>query len=196
MKIVILNTECSNLLSVSIAIKRIGYNPIISSDPKIIFQADKVLLPGVGTANSAMEVLKKKKLVNIIKKLKQPILGICLGMQLFGSYSCENGHIKTLNIIDVPVIHIKTSNLPLPHVGWNKINICKNSNLFKGINQSDYFYFIHSYIMPICNFTISTTNYGIPFSSTIKYKNFFGVQFHPERSGKSGNLLLKNFLEM
>lgn len=197
MKIVIIDTKCSNLLSITTAIKKIGFYPTISNDVNVISQADKLFLPGVGSAQSAMKQLNKEKIVNIIKKHNKPILGICLGMQLLSKKSEENKKTNTLGIIDIETKRIQNNKLPLPHMGWNKIKILKKHNLFNNIHDANaYFYFAHSYAIPICDVTIASTYYNHLFTSVLMYKNFFGVQFHPEKSGKIGKQLLKNFLEI
>lgn len=196
MNIVIINTKCANLFSVKIMLNKLKCKSIISDNPQIISQADKLLLPGVGTAAAAMQQLKQKKLIKLIQNYKRPILGICLGMQLFGSKSEENTHVETLKIIDVPIKRMILHQLPIPHMGWNNITILKENALFYGIKKNHYFYFAHSYIMELCESTIAQTNYGQKFSAAIKYKNFFGVQFHPEKSSNSGRQLIKNFLEI
>jgi len=196
MNIVILDTGCSNLFSVSSAIRRIGYQPIISNQKKIILQADKLFLPGIGTALIAMQQLQKFEIVDLIKSYTRPILGICLGMQLFGTFSEENNGIKTLGIIESKVEYIKNPYLPIPHIGWNQVIIRRNSCLFRDIIDKSYFYFVHSYSMFLCSATIAEVHYGKTFTAAIEYNNFFGVQFHPERSGMIGLQLLKNFLEI
>jgi len=123
-------------------------------------------------------------------------LGICLGMQLLGSASEENGGTATLGIIDTPVTKMTDFGLPLPHMGWNQVQPRSDSRLFRGIDDGSYFYFVHSYAMPLCAATLAQCNYGEPFSAAVEQDNFFGVQFHPERSGAAGARLLKNFLEM
>lgn len=196
MNIIIINTNCSNLFSVKTILNRLGYKSIITDDPEIINQGDKLFLPGVGNAAYAMYQLKKKKLISLITCCNQPILGICLGMQLFGSSSDEGNSIKTLNIINTPVKRIQSNTLPIPHMGWNNIIVLKEHCLFYGIKKNDYFYFAHSYAMNLCESTIAKVNYGQSFSAAIKYKNFFGVQFHPEKSSIPGQQLIKNFLEI
>lgn len=196
MNIVIINTNCANLFSVKTMLNRLGYKPTITDDPKIISQADKLFLPGVGSAISVMYQLEKKKLISLITCCNQPILGICLGMQLFGSSSDEGNNVKTLNIIQVPVKRIQSDTLPIPHMGWNNIIILKEHFLFYGIKKNHYFYFAHSYAMGLCESTIAQVNYGQSFSAVIKHKNFFGVQFHPEKSSIPGQQLIKNFLEI
>ncbi|BAP58704.1 imidazole glycerol phosphate synthase subunit HisH [Candidatus Tachikawaea gelatinosa] len=196
MKIVIINTGCANIFSLKIAIKRLGYQPIITNNKKIIEQSDKIFLPGVGTSKSAMSFLNKKKIVKLIKNYDRPVLGICLGMQLLGKNSEESPGILNLNIIEESSKLINTKKLPLPHMGWNKIKILKENNLFYDVDQESYFYFLHSYAMSINENTISSVFYDGYFSAAIQKNNFFGVQFHPERSGKAGEKLLKNFLEI
>nr|ADA82641.1 imidazole glycerol phosphate synthase HisH subunit [Candidatus Blochmannia ulcerosus] len=196
MKIIIINTDCSNLFSVKTILKKLGYKPKITDNPNTILKADKLFLPGVGSAYSAMKQLTTKKLIQPIKNCNQPILGICLGMQLFGSFSEENNNIKTLNILDIPTKLLKSSSLPIPHMGWNKIIALKKHPLLYNITQNQHFYFTHSYIMELNKSTIAYTDYGQLFSSIIQHKNFFGVQFHPEKSGNPGIQLIKNFLEM
>lgn len=196
MNVVILDTGCANLSSVKYAVQRLGYEPQVSRDPEVVLRADKLFLPGVGTARAAMEQLEQRELIELIKACTQPVLGICLGMQLLGSGSDENGGIKTLGIIDQPVLRMQDRGLPLPHMGWNQVIANADSHLFRGIDENAYFYFVHGYAMPICENTIAQTLYGEPFTAAVAKDNFFGVQFHPERSGAAGAQLLKNFLEM
>ncbi|CAL4318639.1 imidazole glycerol phosphate synthase subunit HisH [Buchnera aphidicola] len=197
MNIVIINTGFSNLSSIYWAIKRLGYNPIISFEPNVIRNAKKLILPGLGTPEFVMKYLEKKKIVNIIQKYERPILGICLGMQLFFCYSEESENIRMLNIFNKNNIYkLHTIRSSLPHIGWNKVYFKQENPLFKNISSGEWFYFIHSYAADINVMTISKTFYEKFFSSAVQYKNFFGVQFHPEKSGFSGMLLLKNFLEI
>ncbi|MEK9496894.1 imidazole glycerol phosphate synthase subunit HisH [Photorhabdus sp. P32] len=196
MKVVILDTGCANLLSVAYAIRKLGYQPEISQEAATILAADKLLLPGVGTASAAMDQLKQRELIPLIKVLSQPVLGICLGMQLFAATSEESDNVTLLEIIDSPVQKMATHGLPLPHMGWNQVLPKAGHPLFRGIEDHTYFYFVHSYAIPLNTYTIAQTEYGNTFSSAIAKDNFFGVQFHPERSGAAGARLLKNFLEM
>ncbi|CAL4319059.1 Imidazole glycerol phosphate synthase subunit HisH [Buchnera aphidicola (Eriosoma lanigerum)] len=196
MKIVILNTGCANLLSVKLAIDRLGYDSKISCDILQIYNSDKIIIPGVGSMASVMNQLYQLNLIEIIKNITQPVLGICLGMQVLSMFSEESGGIKGLDIIPVNVSLLNTNGLSLPHTGWNKINFNIDHLLFKNINIKDRFYFVHSYAIPINKFTIASTFYGMEFTSVIQKNNFFGVQFHPEKSGLLGNRLLKNFLEI
>lgn len=196
MNVVILDTGCANLASVNHAVQRLGYRPEVSRDPDIVLRADKLFLPGVGTAQAAMDQLRERKLIELIKACTQPVLGICLGMQLLGASSEENGGIATLGIINTPVKQMTSFSLPMPHMGWNQISALAGHPLFRGIEDGAYFYFVHRYAMPICPSTIAQASYGEPFTAAVQKNSFFGVQFHPERSGKAGAQLLKNFLEI
>ncbi|AEH39660.1 imidazole glycerol-phosphate synthase [Buchnera aphidicola (Cinara tujafilina)] len=196
MSIVIVNTSCANLFSLQVAIKRLGYNALISDHIQDIVNAEKVFFPGVGSAKSVMRVLKNKNLINIIRKLTQPVLGICLGMQLFSRTSAESNHCKMLKIIPDITIKLNSKEYSLPHIGWNQVYYTKNNILFKKINPGTRFYFLHSYCIYISQYTIAFTEHGSCFSSAIQKNNFFGVQFHPEKSGTNGLQLLKNFLEI
>ncbi|XBC41866.1 MAG: imidazole glycerol phosphate synthase subunit HisH [Buchnera aphidicola (Kaburagia rhusicola rhusicola)] len=196
MRIVIINTGCSNLSSIRYAICRLGYNPIISSSRDEILRASKIVLPGVGTAYTAMHALKELKLLDLIKTCQQPLLGICLGMQLLASFSHESSGINMLDIVHSPVCLLDSNVLPLPHNGWNNVEICKQNMLFKDIDNNSKFYFLHSYVLYINKYTIAQTLYNVTFSSAIQKNNFFGVQFHPEKSGDLGLKVLKNFLEI
>ena len=196
MNVVILDTGCANLSSVKWAIQRLGYEPRVSREPDIVLRADKLFLPGVGTAQAAMDQLRERDLIDLIKACTQPVLGICLGMQLLGSRSEENNGVETLGIIDEAVPHMTDLGLPLPHMGWNRVYAKAGDRLFRGIEDGAWFYFVHSYAMPVNPSTIAQCNYGEPFTAAVQKDNFWGVQFHPERSGAAGAQLLKNFLEM
>ncbi|OOH86554.1 imidazole glycerol phosphate synthase subunit HisH [Pasteurellaceae bacterium 15-036681] len=192
--ITIIDTGCANLSSVKFAFDRLGYRAEITRDLNKIQSADKLLLPGVGTAIAAMRNLEDRKLIETIQNATQPMLGICLGMQLMTEFSTE-GNVATLNLMSGKTELIPDTNLPLPHMGWNKVHYQADHPLFAGIEQDSHFYFVHSYaVMPNEN-TIATSDYGVPFSAALGCKNFYGVQFHPERSGKNGAMLLKNFVE-
>jgi len=196
MNVVILDTGCANLNSVKSAVSRHGYDPLVSRDPDVVLRADKLFLPGVGTAQAAMDQLRERELIELIKACTQPVLGICLGMQLLGSYSEENNGVALLGIIDEAVPAIPDSGLPLPHMGWNRVHAKAGNRLFQGIEDGAYFYFVHSYAMPVNASTIAQCHYGEAFTAAVQKDNFWGVQFHPERSGAAGAQLLKNFLEM
>ena len=196
MKVVILDTGCANLASVKWAIQRLGYTPEVSRDPDVVLSADKIVLPGVGTAQAAMDRLQNYALIPLIKACTQPVLGICLGMQLLGNASEESPGVAPLDIIDVPVQKLIDRGLPLPHMGWNRITSLAGHHLFRGIDEGAWFYFVHGYAMPVNPYTIAQCDYGDAFSAAVQKENFYGVQFHPERSGQAGARLIKNFLEM
>lgn len=195
MRVVIIDTGCANLASLYYAVQRLGFAPKVSSDEKAIRAADKLFLPGVGSAQAAMRQLHERGLIELIKCCTQPLLGICLGMQLLGKKS-EEGNTQTLGLIDTPVMRMSTHGLPLPHMGWNTLLPQENHPLFRDITADNYFYFVHGFAAPISIHTIAKSEYGESFSAAIQQNNFFGVQFHPERSGKTGAQLLKNFLEL
>jgi len=206
--IVIIDTGCANLSSVRFAIERLGYDVVVSKDPAILQQATKLFLPGVGTAKEAMANLIERDLVEEIKKLTQPVLGICLGMQMLAEGSeevfaekassddAENEVIKTLGLVDGFVEKMDVAPLRSPHMGWNQITPKLDEPLFKDIPAGSYFYFVHSYALPVNENTIASCEYGTPFTAAVNKNNFYGVQFHPERSGKAGAQLIKNFLEL
>lgn len=193
MKIVIINYGAGNIQSIKFAIKRLGFEAVLSDNEEEIRNADKVIFPGVGEASSAMEKLKATGLDKVIPTLKQPVLGICLGMQLMCKY-CEEGDTNGLNIFDVDVLRFK-NDVKVPQIGWNQISNLK-SDLFKGISENEYMYLVHSYYVPLNEETIATTEYGFKYASALQEKNFYGVQFHPEKSSKAGEQIVKNFLEL
>lgn len=194
MSIVIIDTGCANLSSVKFAFERLGYSAEITNDLNKIKSADKLILPGVGTAKAAMLNLQRLGLIEVIQNLTQPVLGICLGMQLMTGFSTE-GNVSTLGLMSGQTELIPDTGLPLPHMGWNRVHFDENCPLFDGIAQDSHFYFVHSYaVLPNEN-TIATSQHGVDFSAAIARNNFYGVQFHPERSGENGALLLKNFVE-
>ena len=200
MKLTIIDTGCANLSSVKMAIQRLGVEPIVSCDAADIKSADKLILPGVGTAKAAMRNLQERKLVDLIREAKQPLLGFCLGMQMLAQASEESmdgeSDIQCLGIIPGKVKLMQVGNLRLPHMGWNQIEHDGTHPLFKDIPSGSYFYFVHSYALEITEATLARCDYGQPFSAVVGKDNFFGAQFHPERSGKLGAQLIRNFLEM
>lgn len=193
MKIVIINYGAGNIQSIMFAIERLGYKAVLSNNPEEIKTADKVIFPGVGEASYAMKMLKESGLDTLISTLKQPVLGICLGMQLMCNYS-EEGNTNGLGIFDVNVVKFSPK-VKVPQMGWNQIYNLK-SNIFKGISDNEYMYLVHSYYAPICAETIATTNYEVEYSSALENDNFYGTQFHPEKSGDVGEQILANFLKL
>ncbi|WED28396.1 imidazole glycerol phosphate synthase subunit HisH [Vibrio sp. DW001] len=200
-KVVIIDTGCANVSSVKFAIERLGYPVTISKDPSVVLAADKLFLPGVGTASEAMKNLAERDLIALVKQVEKPLLGICLGMQLLGKLSYEKGSVgneivECLSLCDGEVRLMDTGDLPLPHMGWNTVTAQKGNPLFDGIEEDEYFYFVHSYAMPVGEDTIARCDYGNPFTAAVQNGNYYGVQFHPERSSKAGSRLIKNFLEL
>jgi len=193
MKLVIIDYGAGNIKSIQFAFQRLGIEAKLSKDPKVIISADKVIFPGVGEASSAMAKLKESKLDALIPTLKQPVLGICLGMQLMCNSTAE-GNTKGIGIFNTKVKRF-SNKVKVPHMGWNTITNLK-SDLFKGINDNAFMYLVHSYYAELCSQTIATTNYDIEYASALENDNFYGVQFHPEKSANAGEQLLKNFLEL
>lgn len=193
MKIVIINYGAGNIKSIQFAISRLGYEAVLSNDAEEIKKADKVIFPGVGEASSAMKMLKETGLDALIPQLKQPVLGICLGMQLMCNHS-EEGDTQGLGIFDVEVKRF-SNEVKVPQIGWNQIANLK-TNLFKGIREKEYIYLVHSFYATICEETIAETEYGILYSTALRKDNFYGVQFHPEKSSTAGEQILENFLNL
>lgn len=197
MKTVILKYNAGNIRSVLFALERIGIQANVTDDPAEIQAADKVIFPGVGEASTAMHYLKERELDKLIRSLKQPVLGICLGMQLLCAYSEENDT-DCLGIFDQVQVRRflnKKSAFKIPQTGWNTIMQLK-SPLFTGISEQAYCYFVHSYYAELNNYTIGVTDYIQPYSSALHRDNFYGVQFHPEKSARTGEQILKNFLTL
>jgi imidazole glycerol-phosphate synthase subunit HisH len=198
MKIVVIKYNAGNIMSVDYALQRLGVDAEVTGDAEKIIAADKVIFPGVGEASTTMKFLKDKKLDKVIVALKQPVLGICLGLQLMCSHSEENDT-PCLNIFDEKVrLFIpepgKESVTKVPHMGWNSLSEFK-SPLFEGINNGDYVYFVHSYFANIGNDTTAICDYIHPFSAALHKNNFYATQFHPEKSGQVGSKILQNFIE-
>ncbi|MGB6977166.1 MAG: imidazole glycerol phosphate synthase subunit HisH [Gammaproteobacteria bacterium] len=186
-----------NISSVQFALTRLGYQSVLTTDLKTIKSASHVILPGVGTANYAMQQLKTAGLIELIRSLQQPILCICLGMQLLFEFS-EEGNTECLGVIPGKVKLIPAvPGLPIPHMGWNQLQIVDTqSPLVKDISNDSHVYFVHSYSAEVTSATLATTNYGKIFSAMVRQRNFYGMQFHPERSGKIGKRFLENFLKL
>ncbi len=194
-KVVIIDTSCANLSSLKFGIERLGYQVEVSDKADVIKSADKVFLPGVGAAGAAMEIINGKGIPQIVRELEQPVLGICLGMQLMTEFSAE-GNVDCLGLIPGQVKPLQAEGLRLPHMGWNTLSQISDHPLFEGITGQDYFYFVHSLCVNPSEYTIAQCEYGQAFSASLCNGNFMGVQFHPERSGKSGARVIQNFLEM
>jgi len=193
MKVAILKYNAGNIQSVSFALNRLGVSPVITDDPQILTTADKVIFPGVGEAASAMQYLRERNLDKLIKSLQCPVLGICLGMQLMCE-SSEEGNTGGLGIFPVQVKRFPAAK-KVPQVGWNTVTRLKGQ-LFKNIPAETYFYFVHSYYAELSADSAATCDYIVEFSASLAKNNFYGTQFHPEKSGSSGELVFKNFLEL
>ena len=193
--IAIVDSGGANLASVIFAIERLGKPYIFTSDADVVAKASHVILPGVGAAGAAMKRLNERELVDCLRKLTQPVMGICLGMQLLFEHS-EEGNVDLLNLLPARVKKFADGDLPVPHMGWNKLEITQSTPLLRGMEANPYVYFVHSYYAPVGDFTAALTDYSTPFSSVVSRDNIFGCQFHPERSGKPGAQILKNFTEL
>lgn len=193
--IAIIDYKMGNLRSVENALKRLGAEFEVTADAEVIRRADRVLLPGVGNAAEAMENLRKADLVDVIRSLRRPVLGICVGMQVMCRHS-EEGDAKCLGIFDARVKRfVPTAEEKVPHMGWNSIGNLE-SKLFKDIKGGEMVYYVHSYYPELCPDTIATTRHGVMFSAALKYENFYGTQFHPEKSGDVGERIIANFLKL
>lgn|SRR3989338_3009079 len=187
----------SNISSVYHALKRLGAESILTDDPKLISSASHIILPGVGHASAGMQFLRSKALDKLITRLTQPILGICLGMQLLYRYS-EEGETECLSILPgtVKKLHLN-SELTVPHMGWNQLNFIQlKHDLLKNVNNNSHVYFIHSFAVSVNEYSIASTQYGSDFTAIAQHNNFYGVQFHPEKSAKIGEKILENFLNL
>lgn len=194
MKVAIIKYNAGNVCSVSCALKRLGIDAVVTADQQELLSADKVIFPGVGEAASTMAFLHETGLDSLILKLRQPVLGICLGMQLMCRHS-EEGDVDGLGIFDVDVrrfVSLKHEE-KIPHMGWNTITNV-SSNLFSGFLKEEYVYFVHSYYVPLHENTVAVTDYIQPFSAALHKDNYYATQFHPEKSGSVGERILHNFL--
>ena len=196
MKVAVVKYNAGDIRSVDYALKRLGVEAVITADKEELQSADKVIFPGVGEAETTMNHLKATGLDELIKNLRQPVFGICLGMQLMCRYS-EEGEVDCLNIFDVDVKRFvpQKHEDKVPHMGWNTIGKT-NSKLFEGFTEEEFVYFVHSFYVPVCDFTAAETDYIHPFSAALHKDNFYATQFHPEKSGKTGERVLRNFLDL
>lgn len=196
MKLAIVKYNAGNIYSVVNAVKRLGIEPVLTDNAEELLSADKVLFPGQGNAKTAMEYLRERRLDEVIRSLKQPVFGICVGQQLLCKHS-EEGDADCIGIFDAEVLKFKPTchEEKIPQMGWNSIYNLK-SPLMKGLKERDYVYFVHSYYVPLCEETIATADFTLPYSAAIHKDNFYATQFHPEKSGSVGEKILKNFIEL
>ena len=211
MKVAVVKYNAGNIYSVIHALQRLGVTPVLTDNPEELQKADKVLFPGQGEASNAMRYLKEHNLDKVIRDLKNPILGICIGQQLMCRHS-EEGDTDCLGIFDVDVLRFQPQKHEdkVPHMGWNQLSFAQNeklkekgeklslveSGLFKGFSEGEFVYFVHSFYVPVCENTIATTDYILPYSAALHKDNFYATQFHPEKSGSVGERIIKNFLEL
>ena len=197
MSLVIVDTGVANLSSVKFAFDRLGESAVISDAPDIISVAERVILPGVGAAPYAMKTINAKGLASVLQSLTQPVMGICLGMQLIFE-TLEEGGTPTqgLGLVPGKVTALDTKGQPSPHMGWNTLTKKSSDPLLEGINDNDYAYFVHSFAAPISGITLASSEYGTPFSAIVRHNNVYGCQFHPERSSRVGAKILENFLKV
>ncbi|HEY6923366.1 MAG TPA: imidazole glycerol phosphate synthase subunit HisH [Steroidobacteraceae bacterium] len=196
MDAVIIDSGGANLASLQFALERLGASTQVTTDADTIVGAPRVILPGVGAAADAMQRLRSSGVAELLPTLKQPVLGICLGMQLLFSRS-EEGVTQCLGILPQTVRRLQPSpGLPVPHMGWNQLAPLRDDPILEGIARDDYVYFVHSYAVPVADVTLATTDYGAPLSAIVRKGNFWGAQFHPERSAATGARLLANFLRL
>ena len=203
MNVAIVKYNAGNIYSVVNALRRMGIEPLLTDDAEQLKKADRVLFPGQGEARGAMEYLKARRLDEVIRDLKQPVYGICVGQQLLCKHS-EEGDVDCIGIFDAEVKRFQPKNHEdkVPCMGWNEIDVrckmdaAKCNPLVEGLGEHPYVYFVHSYYVPVCKDTIATANYILPYSASMHKNNFYACQFHPEKSGKVGERIIKNFLEL
>jgi glutamine amidotransferase len=193
--IAIIDYGAGNTASVINVLEELKAEFVLSNDKKVIQSADKIILPGVGEASSAMKKLNGLNLVRELRNTTKPFLGICLGMQLLFSKT-EEGNVECLNVIPGEVKKFNLANIKVPHMGWNEINKLSSDELLSGINDKTFFYFAHSYYVPQNDFSTSISKYGLNISASVRYKNFYGLQYHPEKSAQQGIQIIKNFLSL
>ncbi len=197
MSLIIVDTGVANLASVDFAFQRLGCQAVITDEPDIIKAAQRVIIPGVGAAPFAMKKINAKGLTPVLQSLTQPVLGICLGMQLiFETLNEGPSPVNGLGLIPGAINALDTGTLPTPHMGWNQLDIIQPDPLLDGVRTKDHAYFVHSFAAQISPYTLAKTRYGSDFSAVVKHKNVYGCQFHPERSSKTGARILENFLKV
>lgn len=196
MKVSVIKYNAGNIFSVTNALKRLNIEPILTDDAETICSSDRVIFPGQGEAKSAMEYLKERNLDSVIANLKQPVLGICVGQQLLCNHS-EEGNVDCIGIFPVNVRRFipQTYEQKVPAMGWNTLYDLR-TNLFKGLSDKDYVYFVHSYYCELCEYTAAKADYILPYSASLHKDNFFATQFHPEKSGRVGEIIINNFLDI
>ncbi|MGE5401868.1 MAG: imidazole glycerol phosphate synthase subunit HisH [Ignavibacteriales bacterium] len=193
--IALIDYGAGNTASVANALNELGHEYLLTNKEIEICRADKVIFPGVGEASFAIKQLHRYNLINLLRIVKRPMLGICLGMQLMCEYSTE-GNVACLGIIPGTVEKFDSSLVNVPHMGWNEVIQKKESRLFRDIKDGEFFYFANSYYLPVNEFSTSTAHHGIDFTASLEKDNYYGIQFHPEKSGEAGLKLLNNFLEL
>ena len=196
MNVVLVDAGGTNIGSVRYALQRLGLDASLTTNATMIRAADKVILPGVGAAGPGMARLHQLNLVDLLRSLRQPVLGVCLGMQLLCEYS-EEGDTECLGLISAPVRHlVRKPGLRVPHMGWNTVSAQREHPLLTGLGEDEQAYFVHSYAVPIGQWTLASSDHGERFSAVIACNNYYGMQFHPERSAAVGAKLLQNFLNL
>lgn len=197
MNVAIIKYNAGNNFSVKCALHRIGIEATVTDDPSTLINADKIIFPGVGEAASAMSYLRERHLDELIKRLRQPVLGICIGQQLLCRHSQE-GDTDGIGIFDVDVyrFHSEQSQIKVPHMGWNTIKASNYDGIIPQSADGKHVYYVHSYYVPVCQYTSAITDYIVPFSAALRLDNFYATQFHPEKSGDIGESILKRFIEI
>ena len=194
--VAIIKYNAGNIYSVQCALKRLGIEPVVTDDKELLQKADKIIFPGQGEATQTMRYLKAQRLDELIVNLKQPVLGICIGMHLLCQFS-EEGNVHCLGIFDAPVLkfHPEKQADKIPHMGWNTLTRLK-SPLYNGISEGEFMYFVHSYYVPLNDYSIAQSEYIQPFCASMHKDNFYAAQFHPEKSGNAGERIVRNFIEL
>lgn len=194
--VAIIDSGGANIASLKFALDRLGVDAVLTTDAEAILTADHVILPGVGAAAAAMRRLTALGLAELIPQLEQPVLGICLGMQLLAEAS-EEGDAECLGVLPGVAEKLSASpDSPVPHMGWSRVSVTREHPLLKGIDNGSYFYFLHSYALPVADYALATASHSVDFAAILAHRNFFAAQFHPERSSAAGAKLLANFLEI